>query len=167
MKNYSLNEEDEKNFILYYVKNDEKLIVYYADYRTIDMPYTEQNEKMLLNKMKYQFKQATQFYEKSKKAFAINVLIEISALAFIGIENYLNNIGATEFTRDMSIIFAIGSSTAVAFGLKDAYDNVQDYNKHRLFDENEQLLQDISINDVHFMEYNDVKKLVRNVNKEN
>lgn len=90
MKDYSLNKEDKKNFILGYVPDDNgNLSVNFAEGESWNIPYTEKNEEILLNKMKEQVKKSDEFYEKAKNKREKNstrgvgmVLLSILMLTF-------------------------------------------------------------------------------------
>lgn len=51
MKDYSLNEEERKNFILNYTKEEETITVNFADGSDYTIPNTESNENKLEGKM--------------------------------------------------------------------------------------------------------------------
>ena len=51
MKDYSLNEEERKNFILNYTKEEETITVNFADGSNYTIPNTENNEDKLEGKM--------------------------------------------------------------------------------------------------------------------
>lgn len=50
MKDYSLNEEERKNFILNYTKEEETITVNFADGSNYTIPNTESNENKLEGK---------------------------------------------------------------------------------------------------------------------
>lgn len=54
MKDYTLNKEDERTFILNYEVKDNKIIVNFASGKKYEVPYTEEDEKIILTLMKEQ-----------------------------------------------------------------------------------------------------------------
>ena len=69
MKDYSLNEEERKNFILNYTKEEETITVNFADGSNYTIPNTENNEDKLEGKM---IEQVANSKERKHKAIRIN-----------------------------------------------------------------------------------------------
>lgn len=72
MKDYSLNENDRKDFILGYdITNDGGIIVNFADGKILPLPYNQKNEQILISRMEEQVKRApsneTKYIEKKDK----------------------------------------------------------------------------------------------------
>ena len=61
MKNYSINEYQEKTFILNYNIENEEIIVNLASGSNYKLPYTKENEIMILERMKEQVLNANEF----------------------------------------------------------------------------------------------------------
>lgn len=70
MKDYSMNLEDKKRFILGYRVDGDTIIIKFAIGDDWKIPYNEKNEKILLNKMKKQLESSDEFI--SKKNSDIN-----------------------------------------------------------------------------------------------
>lgn len=54
MKDYTFKLEDKQTFILHYEIKDNEIILHLADGNTYAIPYTEENERRVLNKMEMQ-----------------------------------------------------------------------------------------------------------------
>ena len=68
MKDYSLNKEERRDFVLNYdVTRNGEIIVNFAEGGSIALPYNEQNEQILITKMEEQVRKASQSEEKYKK----------------------------------------------------------------------------------------------------
>ena len=168
MKNYTFDDIKEKTFICYYEKTEENLIVHHADGSTDEIPNTNHNERNILNRMKLQIENAIGYRDYNKKLLRFNSIIGVSAVTFISLQTYLNNIGEQTMPNDISILIALVASAMVSYGIKETIENIQDYDKNKMYLDNEEdinktIEDDININDVQFMKYNDVKKLVKSV----
>ena len=58
MKDYSLNDDDYKEYILSYKIDDKKIIATLANGELYTLPYTEENEKEIIKKMEVQVRRA-------------------------------------------------------------------------------------------------------------
>ncbi len=70
MKNYSLNFKDSQTFILNYSVKDNQLIVHLASGDDWFIPYTLENEKNLLERMKYQVLNSKKFIKKICESYS-------------------------------------------------------------------------------------------------
>lgn len=70
MKNYSLNYNDSKAFILNYKIEDNKIIINLASGEKYVIPYSLENEKKLLTQMKKQILNSSKFEKKQEKRFS-------------------------------------------------------------------------------------------------
>ena len=163
MKNYTFDDTKEKTFICYYEKTEETLVVHHADGSIDEIPNTNHNERNILNRMKLQIEKAAGYREYNKKLLRFNSIIGASAVTFLTLQTYLNNIGEQTMPNDISIMIALIASAMVSYGIKETIENIQDYDKNKMYLNNEENIEDININDIQFMKYSDVKKLVKSV----
>ncbi len=70
MKDYSLNLEASKTFILNYIVKDNQIIVNLANGENYVIPYTIRNEKKILKRMKAQVLQSDEFISKQEERFS-------------------------------------------------------------------------------------------------
>lgn len=88
MKDYSLNKEQRKMFILKYEIVDENIILHLASGEKYSIPYSEENEKEVLRKMELQVKNVSyEFKEKNDKNFKrsiINIATSVFWIALFG-----------------------------------------------------------------------------------
>jgi len=70
MKDYSLNLEDSKTFVLNYTVKDNQITVNLANGENYVIPYTAENEVKLLKRMKTQVLQSDEFMSKQEKRFS-------------------------------------------------------------------------------------------------
>lgn len=66
MKDYSLNQEEQNNFVLNYEKDDNEMIVNFANGDSYRIPNTCGNEHKVLNKMRDQVEGAKEFKKKTE-----------------------------------------------------------------------------------------------------
>ena len=77
MKNYATNNESAKDFILKYIVFNNHLIINYANGSVEWIPYTIDNEKAILNKMKRQVLKSKRFLNN------LNIKFEICVKLFL------------------------------------------------------------------------------------
>ncbi len=70
MKNYSLSHENSKTFILNYNIEDNQIIVNLASGEKYIIPYSVDNEKRLLERMKNQVNNSNDYKSKQQKKFS-------------------------------------------------------------------------------------------------
>ena len=75
MKDYSLNEEERKNFILNYTKEEETITVNFADGSNYTIPNTESNENKLEGKMIEQVANSKERKHKAISSTGIAIVI--------------------------------------------------------------------------------------------
>lgn len=183
MLNYTENAKDAKDFILYYIKKDDKIIVYYASCDVKEFINTRDVELLILEKMKNQVLNSNVVYDK-KGIISIGLLINNLFLLLS-----LNTKGLTSL---ISSIIALFLAIKVLLMNIDFSEKRSDYSKNiyflnnedlfNCFDrKNELLLLDISkktkkiissipegdlvftINTIDKMKYNDLKKILYNM----
>lgn len=171
MKNYALDENVEKAFINYYEKDTKYLMIHYADERVDKIPNTIHNEKMILNRMKLQVENASNYYDIMKNSFITNSAVGASAILFVGLESYISTLGNYGISNNVAVIIGLIAGAMACYGIKESIDNVKDYSKNKLFLDYEDLINEyvsgdrININDIHFMEYKELQEIVLNVKK--
>lgn len=76
MKDYSLNLEERKDFILRYDVTEDKMIkIIFAKGEPWYVPYNKENEDKILKKMEKQLENAEQYEKNIKKKFACSLLV--------------------------------------------------------------------------------------------
>lgn len=76
MKDYSLNLEERKDFILRYDVTEDKMIkIIFAKGKPWYVPYNKENEDKILKKMEKQLENAEQYEKNIKKKFACSLLV--------------------------------------------------------------------------------------------
>lgn len=76
MKDYSMNLEERKDFILGYdITNDGRIKINFAKGKSWYVPYNEENEKIILNKMKKQLDNAAETEKKIIDKLTTNALL--------------------------------------------------------------------------------------------
>lgn len=109
MKNYTLNSEDAKSFILNYEIENNKIIIKFANNENYIIPYTEKNEKKILNRMKNQFlclnkdyklKLNNRFESRKVKIFGWGLLALIIIILYNG-KGY-TNLSITSIIADLT-----------------------------------------------------------------
>jgi len=149
MKNYTLNEIDSENFILNYKIVDDEIIINFASKKHKDkcvIPYTIENEKEILKKMKQQVVESSNFSRTQKRiemeaptilSYGLFAFISISALNAVAL--FFGLTQATIFLLPYNLIFLLISSYGL-YELVSSKVKLSDVRKNRLFLENEELL---------------------------
>lgn len=101
MKNYSLNKMMEQDFILNYVIVGDKIIINYANGDVDTLGYSIENEKNILNKMKYQVLNSKHF------SSFLNYKFEIFLKLFMDVMLLFVLFIITFFVAEMSYITAL------------------------------------------------------------
>ncbi len=89
MKNFAMRRKDSKTFILNYKVEDNQIRIHLASKEKYIIPYTLENEKNILGRMKQQVLNAEAFENKQKKQFSDAIVNLILALFIVGISVYL------------------------------------------------------------------------------
>jgi len=143
MKDYSLNKKESEDFILGYdVTSDGKIIVKFAKGELFPLPYNEENERILLNKMKEQLKNSSSIEKKLKDILKTNITVGVIVLIFSILPvslmpEFLNAPVAITMTS------ILASTSLMPFGI--AFKNklkINDLNKNIRFLEIEKKLND-------------------------
>lgn len=144
MKDYSLDYENSRTFVLNYSVNNNQITVNLASGENYVIPYTIENEKKLLIRMKTQVLQSNDFMDEQEKRFskswkwiiysasmiAINVIVLASGSSIIPM---VSKICAGWF------VFDIGYRI---YSMIDSKRNIKDVRKNKMLIENEEILNE-------------------------
>ena len=144
MKDYSLNLEDSKTFVLNYTIKGNEITVNLANGENYVIPYTTENEVKLLEKMKIQVLQSEQFMIKQEKRFSKSwkwAIWDVSILA-------LNVFSVITFASRYNVLLTKGGGMCVSWfvfdiayrinSMIDSKKNIKDINKNRMLLNNEE-----------------------------
>lgn len=193
MKDYSLNDDERKNFVLNYDKLSESSIsVNFADGKIYFIPNTESNENKLESKMIEQVSNCDGKISKLHRSNAINTLLIMPFITLISIGIFSSNInGVTIVSKLFMTLFASLIANIPIF-TKVIKNNIllNDIKKNKFFVENQEVInrglnntnvldnseikvkqtedsKAITINDIDYnYSFNDLKTIVDNANIE-
>lgn len=141
MKDYSLDSEDSKTFVLNYIVKDNQIIVHFADKKNYVIPYTIENEAKLLNKMKTQVLQSNQFIEQQEERFsklrAITAMLFGTTLPLVS--TFASGISIISGIVVVLSVLCIGCNICNMIDIKR---NIKDINKNKLLLNNEERLNE-------------------------
>ena len=193
MKDYSLNEEERKSFVLNYDKLSESNIsVNFADGKIYFIPNTESNENKLESKMIEQASNCDGKISKLHRSNAINALLILTVITLISVGIFSSNInGATIVSKLIMTLFASSIVNIPMFTNIIINNNLlRDIKKNKFFVEHQEVInrglnntnvlansdvkvkqtddsKTITINDIDYnYSFNDLKTIVDNANKE-
>ncbi len=179
MKDYSLNDNDRKNFILNYKIVGQKIKINYADSTSEFVTYTKKKEEEILETMKMQIsrsklykKQAEERYIKAKKCivFCLSLLLLTNAIL---LKEYTPLLKLANYIKYFDLILL--STSLVSVGYFKVVS--KDLKKNKLYLEKEEKILnllnnqkklndkqkekiDINVNTIDKVSYHGVKKLV-------
>lgn len=142
MKNYSLNFNDSKTFILNYKVEDNQIIANLASGEDYVIPYTLENEKNLLERMKKQVLNSNEFLSQQEKRFSFSwkwALVCGVVLAFNSIFLVTGNSVAPVVTGMVCSYFAFDITFRI-YSMVDSKRKIKDICKNKMFLNNEELL---------------------------
>lgn len=186
MKNYALNEKQEKTYILNYYVKDGKIIINLANGEKEELDYSLENKKIILERMKKQVIDSLSLLSECKKSLKRLYLIESVLVAFL-ITNLLSiindkaeNEAASYIAEGIVAPFAISNAISIV-----NYNKIlNDILKNKMFIYNEELFSkdnlnnhyihginkriklflvdkdEITLNDMDNISYRDFKKLL-------
>ena len=193
MKDYSLNKEERKSFVLNYDKLSESSIsVNFADGKIYFIPNTESNENKLESKMIEQASNCDGKISKLHRSNAINALLILTVIILISVGIFSSNInGATIVSKLIMTLFASSIVNIPMFTNIIINNNLlRDIKKNKFFVEHQEVInrglnntnvlansdvkvkqtddsKTITINDIDYnYSFNDLKTIVDNANKE-
>lgn len=145
MKNFSMKRKDSKMFILKYKVEENQIRIVLASKETYIIPYTLENEKNVLGKMKQQVLNADAFENKQKKKFSDAIVNLVVALFLIGIAIYVlvvrNNSIVIAWPIVVIVLGSLMFLTAIK-AMRQSKKKIKDIYKNRLFITNEKKLND-------------------------
>ena len=144
MKDYSLNLEDSKTFVLNYTVKDNQITVNLANGENYVILYTAENKVKLLKRMKTQVLQSDEFMSKQEKRFSKSWKWAICGVSMLA----LNVIALASGTSAVPIgsgmcaswfVFDIGYRI---YSMIDSKRNIKDINKNKMLLNNEERLNE-------------------------
>ena len=178
MKDYSLNEEERKNFILNYTKEEETITVNFADGSNYTIPNTESNENKLEGKMIEQVANSKERKHKAISSTGIAIVIiflftaaslngaywlgnmpQINEIALVNIPMFAKIIKNNSLLRDIEKNkFFVKNQEVINRGLN---------NTNVLVNSNVPEKEIITINDMDYSyKYNELKQIVANTERQ-
>ena len=164
MKDYSLNEEERKNFILNYTKEEETITVNFADGSNYTIPNTESNENKLEGKMIEQVANSKERKHKaiSSTGIAIVIIFLFTAASLNGAYWLGNMPQINEIALGLGIAeknkFFVKNQEVINRGLN---------NTNVLVNSNVPEKEIITINDMDYSyKYNELKQIVANTERQ-
>ena len=156
MKNYALSDMkdmDARTFILNYEIKNGQIIINFASKEKLEVPYTEENEKKIKEKMEAQVRNAgansikhkCEKYLDDKVWLAILLLILIT-IAFMFTIAIISTYGFTNIYTIAMILIDLAVSTGTFYCSHKFYKYesiIRDFEKNELFIENKDLLNEI------------------------
>ena len=142
MKDYSLNYEDSKTFILNYKIEDNQIIVNLACKKECIIPYSLVNEKELLKLMKEQVLDSKAFKSKQEKRFSVSWKYAI----WSGVMLVFNAVMLATGSSSLPIAHGLCAGCFVfdatyrVYSMIDSKKKIKDVNKNIMFLNNEELL---------------------------
>lgn len=145
MKNFAMKKKDSKTFILNYKVEENQIRMHLASKETYVIPYTVENEKNVLGRMKQQVLNADAFENKQKKKFSDAIVNLLVALFLIGIATYVlifrkQNIPI--FIPIVVISFGGLMVLAAVIAMKKSKKKIKDIYKNRMFIAHEKKLNE-------------------------
>lgn len=184
MKDYSLNDEERKNFVLNYTKEEETITANFADGSSYTVPNTENNENKIEGKM---IEQVVSSKGKEKKLVNSNTA-NILLICVVTIASIVGVLSIKNIPTIKAIAFAIGAATTLNMPMliKLAKNNsiLKDIQKNRYFVKNQEVInrgitntnvlansntkeEVITINDIDYSyNYDELKQIVENTERQ-
>lgn len=184
MKDYSLNDEERKNFVLNYTKEEETITANFADGSSYTVPNTENNENKIEGKMIEQVVSSKGKEKKLVNSNTANVLL----ICVVTIASIVGVLSIKNIPTIKAIAFAIGAATTLNMPMliKLAKNNsiLKDIQKNRYFVNNQEVInrgitntnvlansntkeEVITINDIDYSySYDELKQIVENTERQ-
>lgn len=140
MKDYSLNLEDSKTFVLNYIVINNQIMVRFANGEGYFIPYNAENEVKLLKRMKTQVLQSDEFMNKQEKRFSRSWKWAILSASIIA----LDIISLASGNSAVPVLSGICASWFVfeIYNMVDSKRNIKDINKNKMLLNNEERLNE-------------------------
>ena len=181
MKDYSLNEEERKEFILNYTKEEDTITANFADGSSYTIPNTEDNENKLEEKMIDQVANSNKKKNKLEESNGITIFIIflLTVTSFNGIDWLFN----MPLIKEIAIGLGIAAVINIPMFIKIIKNNslLRDIEKNNFFVKNQEVInrgisntnvlvnsnvpekEKITINDMDYSyKYNELKRIVKN-----
>ena len=177
MKDYSLNEEERKNFILNYTKEEETITVNFADGSNYTIPNTESNENKLEGKM---IEQVANSKERKHKAISSTGIAIVIIFLFTAA-----SLNGAYWLGNMPQINEIALGLGIAAVVNIPMFAKRDIEKNKFFVKNQEVInrglnntnvlvnsnvpekEIITINDMDYSyKYNELKQIVANTERQ-
>lgn len=144
MKDYSLNYEDSKTFILNYKIEHNQIIVILASGENYVIPYSLENEKNLLERMKKQVLSSSEFETKQKKRFSSAWKWAIWSGFMLAFNSIVLATGNSIFPVASGICAGLFGFdiTCRVYSMIDSKGKIKDIYKNKMFLNNEELLNE-------------------------
>ena len=183
MKDYSLNEEERKNFILNYTKEEETITVNFADGSNYTIPNTESNENKLEGKMIVANSKERKHKAISSTGIAIVIIFLFTAASLNG-AYWLGNMPQI---NEIALGLGIAAVVNIPMFAKIIKNNslLRDIEKNKFFVKNQEVInrglnntnvlvnsnvpekEIITINDMDYSyKYNELKQIVANTERQ-
>lgn len=184
MKDYSLNDEERKSFVLNYSKEEETITANFADGSSYTVPNTENNENKIEGKM---IEQVVSSKGKEKNLVNSNTA-NILLICVVTITSIVGVLSIKNIPTIKAIAFAIGAATTLNMPMliKLAKNNsiLKDIQKNRYFVNNQEVInrgitntnvlansntkeEIITINDIDYRyNYDELKQIVENTERQ-
>lgn len=184
MKDYSLNDEERKSFVLNYSKEEETITANFADGSSYTVPNTENNENKIEGKM---IEQVVSSKGKEKNLVNSNTA-NILLICVVTITSIVGVLSIKNIPTIKAIAFAIGAATTLNMPMliKLAKNNsiLKDIQKNRYFVNNQEVInrgitntnvlansntkeEVITINDIDYSySYDELKQIVENTERQ-
>lgn len=149
MKDYSIDKNNNKHFILNYIIIGKQIIVYYANDDVDAFDYSIEKEKEILERMKYQVISSKNFYKGLNTKFEIFLKLFINEILLLVM--FIMGSMSMDFTLIPNIIgsFILPISIIITGYKLNKYNNIKkDFKKHLLFISNEDGLNNVIRNDM-------------------
>lgn len=149
MKDYSINKDNSKDFILNYIIIGNTIIVYYANDGVDTFDYSIEKEKEILERMKYQVISSKNFYKGLNTKFEIFLKLFINEILLFVM--FIMGSMSMNFTLIPNIIGSILLPISIiitGYKLNKCEYIRKDFKKHLLFISNEDGLNNVIRNDM-------------------
>lgn len=139
MKDYTMNKEEKNMFILNYKIKKNNIIIRLASKEKYIVPYTEENEKIILDRMKEQVTENIDFEKEASKEYIILTLFTI-ALAFTTVllmgkylPSLISHPTLKTLISNIPSFIGLGLTSISALFSVSAQETLEDFRKNKLY----------------------------------
>lgn len=143
MKNYALNFEDSRSFILNYKVEENEIKVNFASGEKYIVPYSMENERRILEKMKNQILFSEEFEKKQQKRFSSSLKWSLWDVAMISLIAVIMSNGIANYSPIINVIIMCFYTIDIFFRIYSMIDSnvkYKDIQKNKMFLKNEELI---------------------------